>query len=194
MRVLVVRAHPLADSFNAALHERTHAGLARAGHEIDTIDLYADGFDPRLSASDRAQYHDGGAPLPADIAGYVERLRRAEALVLVFPVWCFGVPAILKGFFDRCLRPGVAFELTGERVLPRLQNIRQLAAVTTYGRPRWMVWYVGDLPRRQVTRYLRWFCHPRARTDYLAHYHMNASTPASRAAFLARVERRMAAF
>jgi NAD(P)H dehydrogenase (quinone) len=194
MRTLVIRAHPLADSFNAALHERTLAGLTRAGHAIDAIDLYADAFDPRLSASDRAQYHDPGAPLPADIAGYVDRLRRAEALVLVFPVWCFGVPAILKGFFDRCLRPGVSFELVGERVRPKLQNIRKLAAVTTYGRPRWMVWYVGDLPRRQVTRYLRWFCHPRARVEYLAHYHMNASSPASRAAFLARVERRMAAF
>jgi NAD(P)H dehydrogenase (quinone) len=194
MRVLVIRAHPLEDSFNAALHARTLAGLARAGHEVDAIDLYADGFDPRLSASDRAQYHDPAAPLPPDLVPYVEKLRCAEALVLVFPVWCFGVPAILKGFFDRCLRPGVSFELVDSHVRPKLQNIRKLAAVSTYGRPRWMVWYVGDLPRRQVTRYLRWFCHPRTKTEYLAHYHMNASTPASRAAFLARVERRMAAF
>jgi putative NADPH-quinone reductase len=194
MRVLVVRAHPLEQSYNAALHERVLAGLGRAGHAIDDLDLYADGFDPRLSAADRARYHDVAAPLPVDVAPYVERLRRAEALVFVFPVWCFGVPAILKGFFDRVLRPGVAFELEGARVTPKLHNVRRLAAVTTYGRPRWMVWYVGDLPRRQITRYVRWFCAPGAGVAYLAHYHMNASTPASRAAFLERVERRMAAF
>lgn len=194
MRVLVIRAHPLDDSFNAALHARTLAGLARAGHEVDAVDLYAEDFDPRLSAPDRAQYHDPAAPLPSDLVPYVERLRRAEALVLVFPVWCFGVPAILKGFFDRVLRPGVAFELVDSRVAPKLQHIRKLAAVTTYGRPRWMIWYVGDLPKRQITRYLRWFCHPRAKAEYLAHYHMNASTPVSRAAFLDRVERRMAGF
>ncbi len=193
MKVLVVRAHPLEDSFNGALLERTLAGLHRAGHEIDLIDLYADDFDPRVRADERRTYHDAGS-VPADIAPYGARLRAAEGLVLVFPVWCFGVPAILKGFFDRVLRPGVAFVYENNVVRPRLQNIRRIAAVTTYGRPRWMVWYVGDLPRRQVTRYVRWFCHPSARADYLAHYHMNASTPASRAAYLARVERRMGAF
>lgn len=194
MRVLVVRAHPLADSYNAALHARTLAGLGRAGHTVDALDLYADGFDPRLTAGERAGYHDTAAPLPVDVAPYVERLRDAEALVFVFPVWCFGVPAILKGFFDRVLRPGVAFDIDGARVTPRLRHVRKLAAVTTYGRPKWMVWYVGNLPKRQITRYVRWFCAPGAEVAYLAHYHMNASTPDSRAAFLDRVERRMAAF
>lgn len=194
MRTLVVRAHPLEESFNHALWERATRALERAGHTLDMIDLYADGFDPRLSAADRANYHATSLPLPDDIAPYVDKLRRAEALVLVFPVWCFGVPAILKGFFDRVLRPGVAFDIAEAQVTPKLRNIRKLAAVTTYGRPRWMVWYVGDLPRRQVTRYVRWFCHPQAKTEYLAHYHMNASTPESRAAFLERVERRLTAF
>lgn len=193
MKVLVVRAHPLEESFNAALLERTLAGLARAGHEVDLLDLYAEDFDPRMRADERRTYADA-ASVPPEVAGYAARLRAAEGLVLVFPVWCFGVPAILKGFFDRVLRPGVAFEYEDRVVRPRLQNIRKLAAVTTYGRPRWMVWYVGDLPRRQVTRYVRWFCHASARAEYLAHYHMNKSTPESRAAYLARVERRMAAF
>jgi putative NADPH-quinone reductase len=191
MRTLVLRAHPLDDSFNAALLERTLAGLSRAGHDADLLDLYADDFDPRMRAEERRTYADA-ASVPKEIASYAARLKAAEALVLVFPVWCFGVPAILKGFFDRVLRPGVAFEYENKVVRPRLQNIRRLAAVTTYGRPRWMVWYVGDLPRRQVTRYVRWFCHPSTRADYLAHYHMNKSTPESRAAYLAKVERTMA--
>ena len=193
MNVLLVRAHPLEDSFNGALLARTQAGLQRAGHAIDLLDLYADDFDPRLRAEERRTYADAAA-VPAEIRPYADRLLAADALVLVFPVWCFGVPAILKGFFDRVLRPGVAFVYENNVVRPRLANIRKLAAVTTYGRPRWMIWYVGDLPRRQVTRYVRWFCHPSARAEYLAHYHMNASTPASRGAYLDKVERRMAAF
>jgi putative NADPH-quinone reductase len=164
MKVLVVRAHPLEESFNAALPERTLAGLGRAGHEVDLIDLYADDFDPRVRADERRTYQDAGS-VPAEIAPYGDRLRAAEGLVLVSPVWCFGVPAILKGFFDRVLRPGIAFVYENNVVRPRLQNIRRIAAVTTYGRPRWMVWYVGDLPRRQVTRYVRWFCHPSARRE-----------------------------
>jgi putative NADPH-quinone reductase len=193
VKVLVVRAHPLEESYNAALLERTLRGLGRAGHAVDLLDLYADDFDPRVGATERRTYRDPDA-IPADIAPYAARLRTADSLVLVFPVWCFGVPAILKGFFDRVLRPGVAFVYTADNVVrPTLQNIRKIAAVTTYGRPRWMVWYVGDLPRRQVTRYVRWFCHPQAGAEYLAHYHMNASTQASRAAYSDRVERRMAA-
>lgn len=194
LRTLVIRAHPLDDSFNAALLDRTLRGLREAGHVVDLIDLYADGFDPRLGADERRAYHDTAGPLPPDVAPYVERLRAAEALVFVFPVWCFGVPAVLKGFFDRCLRPGVAFEIEDGRVRPLLTHVRRLGAVTTYGRPWWMVWWVGDLPRRQITRYVRWFCRRGAPVTYLAHRDMNRSTPASRAAFLDRVERRMAAF
>jgi putative NADPH-quinone reductase len=105
------------------------------------------------------------SPRPAEIAPCAARLEADEALVLVFPVWCFGVPAILNGFFDRVLRPGVAFEYEHNVVRPRLQNTRRVAAATTCGRPRRMVWYVGDLPRRQVTRYVKWFCHPPAKAE-----------------------------
>jgi len=193
LRILVVRTHPLADSFNAALHERVVGALSAGGHDLDRLDLYADGFDPRLSAAERARYHDASHVEP-DMLPYVERLRAAQALVFVHPVWSFGVPAMLKGFFDRLLRPGVAFSIDGARVTPLLSNIRKLGVVTTYGRPRWMVFYVGDLPRRQIVRYVRWFCHRDAEVVYLAHYHMNASTPQTRATFLARVERRMRQF
>ena len=70
-------------------------------------------------------------------AGYVERLLAAEALVLCFPVWNFGLPALLKGFFDRVFLPGVSFDLRADgRVSPRLQHIRKIAAIATYGRRR----------------------------------------------------------
>jgi len=90
--------------------------------------------------------------------------------------------------------PGVAFDIDGALVTPKLQNIRRVVAVTTYGRDLWRVKIgVGDLPKRQITRYFRWFCAENVKVTYLAHYHMNASTPESRAAYQQRVARAIGA-
>ena len=192
MRVLVIFAHPLPESFHATLHRTAIAALREAGHEIDDLDLYAENFNPVLSEAERRDYHElSRNRLP--VQGYVERLARAEALVLCFPTWCFGPPAILKGFFDRVLVPGVAFHLGEERVTPGLTHLRRITAIVTYGRPRRMAWWVGDPPRRLVTRYLAWLAGRRARVRYIAQYHMNVAGPRARARFIARVRRAMLA-
>ena len=81
-----------------------------------------------------------------------------------FPTWCFGLPAMLKGFFDRLLMPGVAFDISDPaHVKPMLGNIRKIAGVVTYGRPRYMALWMGDPPRKIVTRYLKWFAAKGAR-------------------------------
>jgi putative NADPH-quinone reductase len=188
MKVIAVRAHPMHDSYNAALFDVTLRALRTGGHSVTPFDLYDDDFDPRLGAQERREYHDPGRPLPPDIVRYVDALRSHDALVFVYPTWCMGLPAILKGWLDRVLRPGVAFSIDGTKVTPLLGNIRRVGAVTTYGRPRWMVLYVGDPPRKTVCRYVRWFCSRNVRLSYLAHYHMNASTEQSRARFTGRVE------
>jgi len=158
-------------------------------HDVRDVDLYAEDFDPRLTRAERLVYHDTDVN-QAPVARYVELLRWAEAVVFCFPVWCFGLPAILKGFFDRVMMPGVAFDIDGALVTPKLQNIRRVVAVTTYGRDLWRVKIgVGDLPKRQITRYFRWFCAKDAKVTYLAHYHMNVSTPDSRSAYQQRVAR-----
>ena len=113
MRVLVVAAHPVEASFVAALHRRALERLRAGGHAVDNCDLYAEGFDPVLSTQDRIDYHDEAADRSRVIA-YVERLRAAEALLFVHPVWNFGPPAILKGFLDRVFLPGVAFAISPE--------------------------------------------------------------------------------
>lgn len=186
MRVLVLYAHPDPESYGAALHETVVASLRAAGHEVDDCDLYAEGFDAVLSRAERVGYHDL-ASNTHPVAGYVERLQRAQALVLCFPVWNFGYPAILKGFFDRVFLPGISFKLVDGKVRPNLWNIRKLVAVTTYGGTRWRALLMGDPPRKLVKRVLRAVCHPGARPLYLAHYDMNRATPESRKAFLDRV-------
>lgn len=194
MRVLVVYCHPVETSFHAALHQTVLNNLRAAGHEVDDCDLYAEGFDPVLSRSERLGYHNvpqNRAPLQS----YVDRLMWAEALVFCFPTWCFGLPAMLKGFFDRLFMPGVAFDISDPaNVRPMLTHIKRIAGVVTYGRPRWMAWYMGDPPRKIVTRYMRRLTGQRAQVDYLAHYHMNTATTAQLQKFMGRVGQAMARF
>ena len=118
---------------------------------------------------------------------YVERLRAADALVLSYPVWNFGYPAILKGFFDRVFLPGVSFEMRDGKVRPCLHNIKKVGVVTTYGGSRVRALLVGDPPRKLVRRVLRALIAPTGRLSYLALYDMNRIDEAGRKAFVARV-------
>ena len=191
-RALVLAAHPVPDSFNQALHARVVETLRDRGWEVDDCDLYAEGFDPVMSESDRRNYHE----VPSNIEpvkDYVERLRAADALVMVFPVWNFGYPAMLKGFLDRVFLPGVSFRLEDGKVRPNLTKIRRLAAVTTYGGTWMRAMLVGDPPRKCVTRAVWHVCRPSA-MEYLALYDMNRATDAHRARFLDYVGHKLGSF
>jgi len=193
MRVLVLHAHPVAESFNGSLHRIIVERLKAKGHEVDDCDLYAEDFDPRLTRSERIGYHDIGPNLEP-VKTYVERLRAADALVLSYPVWNFGYPAILKGFFDRVFLPGVSFEIRDGKVRPCLHNISKVSVVTTYGGSRLRAFLVGDPPRKLVNRVLRVIVKPGAPFGYMAHYDMNRSTDETRKRFIGRVENAMDAF
>jgi NAD(P)H dehydrogenase (quinone) len=193
MRFLVLYAHPNPASFSAALHGAVVETLRRNGHAVDDCDLYAERFDPVLSYEERMNYLD----VPENrrpVEHHVRRLEQAEGLVLVFPVWNFGMPAILKGYLDRVFLPGVSFTLVNGLATPNLPHLKVLVAVTTYGAPRWRAFVLGDPPRKLVTRVLRALVAPRARRHYLALHDMNRQTPEGRAAFLRKVERTLTGF
>ncbi len=193
MRILVLHAHPVETSFNRALFRLVVDRLEKAGHQLDILDLYAEDFDPRLTRAERLSYHDLSINrVPVD--PYVGRLLAAEALVLVHPVWNFGFPAILKGFFDRVFLPGVSFGMVDGQVRPILHNIGKLVVVTTYGGSRFRAMLMGDPPRKIAKRVLRATIRPGAPMRYLALYDMNRSTDASRTAFLKKVTNVMDAF
>jgi NAD(P)H dehydrogenase (quinone) len=105
----------------------------------------------------------------------------------VYPVWNFGFPAILKGYFDRVFLPGVSFRIENGLTVPNLQKIRHLIAICTYGAPRHRAMLLGDAPRKIVKRVLRVLVAPRARTKYLALHRMNLVTQAEREAFSRKV-------
>lgn len=193
MRVLVVHAHPVAASFNASLFRLTVERLAANGHQVDTIDLYQDGFNPVMSETERLNYHELEINRKP-VESYVDRLLAAEALVLVYPVWNYGFPAILKGWFDRVFLPGVSFGLVDGKVRPTLHNIGRILVVTSYGGSRFRSWLMGDPPRKIANRMLRATVRPGAPVTYLAHYEMNLSTEQTRQSFMSKVEKNLDKF
>lgn len=193
MKVLVLYSHPVETSYGAALHVQVVDSLVRAGHEVDDCDLYREEFDPILSRQDRVNYHEIPENLSL-IQPYVDRLQAADAMVIVSPVWNFGFPAILKGYFDRVWVPGVSFDLIDGKVVSKLTNIKKLTAIMTYGADPFRAFLAGNPPHKVVTRMLRATIKPMARIKFMAHYEMDRSTPESRAKFLGKVKNEMARF
>ncbi len=194
MRVLVVYCHPVPESFGAALRDTALEAIAAKGCEARVIDLYAEDFDPVMRCDERRAYNDRAPQDPA-LQAHVAHLDWAEALVFVYPTWWYGLPAMLKGWLDRVWATDVAFGLSpGGRIEPLMGHIRKIAVVTTCGAPWWWSHVIGHPGRKTILRGIRALCGWRCRTLFLAHYRMDASTPQSRAAFLARVRRKLVAF
>jgi NAD(P)H dehydrogenase (quinone) len=193
MRVLVLYCHPVEESFNGAVHAAVLRGLRKARHEVDDCNLYAEGFNPVMNREERVGYHDIPQNL-VPVEPYVARVLAAEAMVIVSPVWNFGFPAMLKGFFDRVFLPGVSFRLVDGVVKPSLHNIGKLTSVMTYGGNRMRAVLAGDPPRKIVTHVLRETIRPGAPVRHLAFYRMDSKTRIQLAAFLRRVESEMARF
>jgi putative NADPH-quinone reductase len=142
---LVVFTHPKPDAFARDLLDVTVDGLTAAGHSVTTIDLYRNNFDAALSREEWRAY-----PTPRPVVAderYAGLVREADVIAFVFPMWWSGPPSMLKGFFDRVLTPGVAFDLadTG-RISPGLRHVRRVVVVTAAEPP-------GHFPHRS-TRHL----------------------------------------
>ena len=194
MKILVVACHPLDDSFHQAVRARALAGLAKAGHEVRLIDLYAERFDPVLSADQRRRYHDAGVN-EQGVEPHLEALRWCEGLVFVYPTWWYGQPAMLKGWLDRVWVPHATFAMpSGNKPIGRvLTNIRLIAAVSTLGAPWWWWELAMFAPgRRVLLTGLGVLCHPRCRKLWLALHKIDTASERQRLAFLERVERRLA--
>jgi NAD(P)H dehydrogenase (quinone) len=191
---LVVVAHPCADSLTHALAARAEAGLRAAGYEVALLDLYSLGFRAAMSEEERASYHEDQPILDPMVAAHADLIKKATAVVFLYPTWWSGLPAILKGWLERVIVPGVGFnfdERTG-KVKPGLGNVRHLVGISTYGSPRSAVRLVNDNGRRTIARALRMSCGLRTRTRWLGLYSVDTSTDSRRQEFAASVERTMA--
>jgi putative NADPH-quinone reductase len=106
MQISIILAHPDPLSFNHAIASTAQQTLMDMGCQVHLHDLCAEGFDPVLPAAEIAR----GATLPPLVERHCQELREADGLILVHPNWWGMPPAVMKGWIDRVLRPGVAYE------------------------------------------------------------------------------------
>lgn len=195
MNVLVVYCHPCGESFNAAVRDVAVEALEQCGHDVHLVDLYGMGFEPVMHMDEWRGYYKIGDNL-APIRDQVQQLLWAEAVVFIYPTWWYGVPAMLKGWLERVLVPGFAFDMPtsvrGSR--PKLRHIGRVLALTTCGASRLLSWLMGQPGRRTLLRGFRSVCNPFCRTRYLALYKMDSASEGQRLAHLDRVRRTIAAF
>lgn len=131
MKVLVVYAHPYSESFNHAVLEKFIQGLQSQGHETEILDLYAQGFNPLLTAADLASLQAG--QVPADIQAQQQKVSWADGLAFIFPIWWSSMPAVLKGWIDRVFSLGFAYAFGEEGPIGLLKHRKALLITTSGG-------------------------------------------------------------
>ncbi|CAN3130642.1 Flavodoxin family protein [Mycobacterium sp. smrl_JER01] len=109
MHLMTVFSHPFDDKYPAAVMDAFHEPFRQAGHSIDVLDLHAEDFDPRFTREDHAHFW-GAGPVPEGIAAMHRRVERADRLAFVFPVYWWGMPAMMKGWIERVFTVGWAYQ------------------------------------------------------------------------------------
>ena len=172
MNILFVTAHPLEDSLCSALSLRAIEKLQSLGHNVVIEDLYANNFDPVLKEAERKAYYQSIYDQSKD-QDEIDRLKNADALVMIFPTWWFNFPAILKGWFDRVWAPTVAYEHATNYgpIKPRLNNLKKTLVITTLGAPWWVDYCILWRPVKRIIRFaLLGACARKCKLKYLSFY------------------------
>ena len=156
------------------------------------IDLYAEGFRTAMNIDERLAYHGPRPILDPVVERHAAIVKRADALVFVYPTWWSTMPAILKGWLERVMVPGVGFVFDEQHHVRRgLVNINRVVGISTY-RAGWShVKLINDNGRRTLLRALRLNTAVLTRGSWLGLYSMDGRTAHQRTAFLRRVERKM---
>lgn len=190
MNCLVVTTHPLAASLCKHLTEHVVASLRSMNHTVALEDLYAGKFEPAMTGPERESYYSGSYDF-SKIQEQVVRLEEAEALVLVFPTWWFGFPAMLKGWFDRVWGPGIAYDHASDYgpIKPRLHNLRKVLVVTTLGASWWIDRLVMRQPIKRVIKIaLLHACARNSELKYLSLYDSEKVTLEKTVKFKRRID------
>ncbi len=195
MKCLIVTAHPLKDSLCNRLTHYVEDKLVQLGHEVSLEDLYVENFEPALTKEERASYYQNNYE-SAKIDVQVERLRQAQSLILVFPTWWFGFPAILKGWFDRVWGPGIAYNHATDYgpIKPCLDNLREVLVITTLGSPWWVDHLIMRQPLKRITRLaLLKTCAKHSQLRYLSLYKSEKLSEQKIKRFINKIEKELTA-
>lgn len=137
MKVAIVFNHPYEASYCNAILESVKKGLSSGQHEFDLIHLDQDQFNPVMTAADLKGFRNKKAIDPK-VIDYTNRIETADHLVFIFPIWWELMPAMTKGFIDKVIFPGVAYDYTNKsntRMKPLWTNIKGITMITTMNTP-----------------------------------------------------------
>lgn len=160
MRVLVVFNHPYEGSFCNSILNAVTSGLEAANHQVDVIHLDNENFDPVMRSKDlqafalaRTEPEKAYLLLDPQVLDYKERLEQAEHIIFIFPIWWELMPALTKGFIDKVIFPGIAYEYTDRGVGMSfiLNNLRGVTMITTMNTPSFAYKYIfGNAIKKAV--------------------------------------------
>jgi NAD(P)H dehydrogenase (quinone) len=195
MNTAIVFNHPYEGSYCRAMLQATTRGLVRAGHQVDLIHLDEDRFNPVMTAADLAAFR-AKAPVDPQVLAYRERLDRADHLVFIFPIWWELMPALTKGFIDKVIFPGVAYDYTnGENTLmrPLWKNLRGVTILTTMNTPGWLYWLLFSNAIKKALLWGTFFKMGYRNLKWLSFNGVKGVSRAKRERWLQQIERRFAA-
>ncbi|EHS52715.1 NAD(P)H dehydrogenase (quinone) [Rhizobium sp. PDO1-076] len=201
MNVLVVFNHPYEKSFCAAILASVQTGLRAGGHDCDVIYLDRDDFDPAMRSKDLqafvlARTDSAGAEqmLDAQVLNYRDRLHRAEHLVFVFPIWWELMPALMKGFVDKVIFPGIAYDQTSGRgvgMVSKLTALKGVTVITTMNTPSIIYRFLfGNAIKRALLTGTFWKIGVRNR-KWISFSNVKSRTNEKRQAWLTQIEHDM---
>ncbi|MTD41623.1 flavodoxin family protein [Erwinia sp. CPCC 100877] len=137
MKTVIVYNHPYQKSFCNALLEATKKGIISADGEVDVINLDADNFNPVMSGQDLLGFVHHN-PVDQQAIDYINRIKQADHLVFIFPIWWELMPAMMKGFIDKVVFPGAFYDYTksGYAMRSLMTNISATTVITTMNTPK----------------------------------------------------------
>jgi NAD(P)H dehydrogenase (quinone) len=156
MKTLIIYAHPAHESHAQYTLESVEEKLKNQNEKYEVIDLYKIKFNPVLSKEDL--YDSKTKGIAKDVSKMQEKITKAEHIIVIYPIWWNGMPAILKGFIDRVFSSGYAFKYTGGMPLGLLKGKRATVFVST-GSKKWITClFLGNRFKKNATRDIFGFC------------------------------------
>lgn len=141
MKKCIIIAHPWKGSFNHAIKDRLIKKINEKGYTVRVIDLYEDNFSPAISLNELKNYKEGQA-LDANVIRYQNILKEVDDLILIFPIWWYSMPAMIKGFVDKVMLKKFAYIESKTGLVGQLINIKKVTIITTSQAPTWYIKFI----------------------------------------------------
>ncbi len=193
MKCLVVVSHPLKESLCHYLAAQAIEHLEHRGYQVTVLDLYENEFSPSLTEQERRSYYQSDFD-DSLLKKEILQLKQTDSLVLVFPTWWFGFPAVLKGWFDRVWAPGHAYNHAPDLgvITPALDNLKEVKVITTLGAPWWVDTLVLWQPVKRVMKIaLLGACTKSCQFDMVSFYKSENASASRVAAFVKKIKAKL---